>query len=453
VSIRSGFTGVLTTGLLLAACSAHAADGDLDPTFGDGGVVRLGTTSPYGAPSIALQADGRIVVCDAIEEGGSGYDAWVARFNRDGTPDTGFGVKGAVALSFDTSGADDLCSAIAIDSNGRIVIAGVRSHPDFGTSYPHFLVARLDADGSLDPTFAAGAGFVEFVFGDSGLGAARAVALDADGRIVVAGGAQLVSLDEDFAVARLMPDGSFDTSFNATGELTFGYFPGSFSYDYATHVAVDSQGRIVLSGMASSSAALARLMSDGSFDDGFGADGSVLTDQFGGAGFLIDRVGRLVIAGSVGTPSGAGLNGDFGIARFLDDGSPDPTFGIGGISTIAFDETSDGSDVALCVVEQPDGKLAALGSAQYGDAGYITDAAATRVGEDGLLDASFGRTGKEVFTFGPSPPNWQWLSAAATDAAFGRVVAVGAVLDDETGAVEDVLVRLQNDDIFADGFD
>jgi hypothetical protein len=136
-----------------------------------------------------------------------------------------------------------------------------------------------------------------------------------------------------------------------------------------------------------------------------------------------------------------------------DDGSPDPTFGIGGISTIAFDETSDGSDVALCVVEQPDGKLAALGSAQYGDAGYITDAAATRVGEEGLLDASFGRTGKEIFTFGPSPPNWQWLSAAATDAAFGRVVAVGAVLDDETGAVEDVLVRLQNDDIFADGFD
>lgn len=178
-------------------------------------------------------------------------------------------MNGAKTLTFDGLDVEDVCRAIALQVDGGIVLVGYSASLDFGSTLPEFAVARLDGRGALDPTFALGLGYVVFPFDGTGLGGANAVAIDAQGRIVVAGGAQVVQSDEDFAVARLLPDGTLDASFDGDGKKTIGFF-SSFSYDFAAHVVIDAAGRILLAGNAGNVTVVTRLLDDGTPDPTFG---------------------------------------------------------------------------------------------------------------------------------------------------------------------------------------
>src|SRR5207248_8163859 len=164
---------------------------------------------------------------------GANFDFAVARFNSDGSLDSGtvgdstpadhFGTAGVTTVGFDliSNGYDDPI-AIARQSDAKLVLAGGAATDNSGGE--QWALARLNADGTLDnsgPGAFSGDGKLTFVMGPAGSGEeAKAVKVQQDGKIVAAGGAKTASTGEDFAIVRLTSVGAFDQSFDQDGIAT-----------------------------------------------------------------------------------------------------------------------------------------------------------------------------------------------------------------------------------------
>jgi uncharacterized delta-60 repeat protein len=205
-------------------------DGSLDSDFGTGGVATYDSRSWDGGHAVALQADGKIIV--------AGYTTYargkflVLRYNPDGSLDSDFGT-GGVATYYGGNWAYG--RAVALQADGKIVVAGFTK----GTMYD-VLVLRYNPDGSLDSDFGAGGG-ATYDSGSWEMGSA--VSLQADGKIVVAGEIRNVA-NLDVLVLRYNPDGSVDSDFGADGIAT--YDGGNLDSGYA--VALQTDGKIVAAG-------------------------------------------------------------------------------------------------------------------------------------------------------------------------------------------------------------
>jgi uncharacterized delta-60 repeat protein len=462
MQVRNAF--VTSQVLALAAAmfvssSAVAADGDLDPTFGTGGFTLTGLTAAgFELPAKPIvQPDGQVLICSTVATGGpSGNDMFIARFNADGSPDTGFDFDGQVTVDF--AGRGDGCNALALQADGKIVAVGTSTDT---TPNADFAVARVNADGSLDPTFGAGTGtaLVPFDLGGNNSDTAGAVTMQADGKILVAGWAVVAPGNYDFAVVRLLPDGTRDTTFNSTGRVTVAFdFPGTDGVDQADAIMVDDAGRIVLGGVAETQPssfgfALARLLPNGQLDHNFSADGRATIDFDLGATMselsyqsILTRDGKIVMVGQADAGSGSTTNGDVAIARVLPDGSPDATFGIGGKVVVPFDQVTNGGDVATGVVEDAAGRLVVVGASVVDGTNFYTRSFALRLMSDGSLDQSFGTFGKKVYNFDGD-------SDLATGVALQGTQAIMAGLTTSGSDTDNFVARLEVDLIFAGGFD
>jgi len=237
----------LASGLGFCA-SVAASDGEMDTSFGAGGIARVGITDADDGPSRCrpvLQPDQKILICGTrLENGMSGSDFYVARFNSDGTLDASFGTGGIVTVDFDGGAGGDHAEGIALQSDGRIVVAGTTHGAALQSD--DFAVARLDADGALDGTFASGGkATIAFDLADGvGNDDVHAVAIAPDGTIVVAGSAETTG-GSVVAIARLLSTGVGDMGFNSTGKVTFGFtaIESDGQEDTAQGIAIDSQGR------------------------------------------------------------------------------------------------------------------------------------------------------------------------------------------------------------------
>ncbi len=270
------------------ALARFLPDGSLDTTFsGDG---KLTLDAGVGAVvAVLVQPDTRIV---AVGSGG------LVRLNADGSLDTSFGANGVVAIDFE---ADDA----KLQPDGRIVIAGGFTDtsvfpPEFG-----FALARFLPDGSLDATFGNG-GRVNTSVGD---GRAGALALQADGKIVVAG--RIVDAGAHFALARYLPDGSLDATFDGDGLV----ITLDAALQGASDVVVQPDGKIAASGPGG----LVRYLPDGSLDTTFSGDGIV--HDVRGLVLLLQPDGRLVAAGSFSATGGEG-GFDIYLSRYLGSAAP-----------------------------------------------------------------------------------------------------------------------------------
>jgi uncharacterized delta-60 repeat protein/uncharacterized repeat protein (TIGR01451 family) len=278
----------------------YNANGTLDTAFGDNGWIRV---QEFGGASdgasIAVQPDGRIVAA-----GQSGGRFAVVRYLPDGSPDLGFGVAGQVVDDFGDRFTGALGHDMALQPDGRIVVAGYTGSTRFD-----FAVARYNTDGSRDTTFGTG-GHVITDFGDYDV--ANSVAVQSDGRIVAAG-----YTGSGFALARYNTNGSLDTGFGAGGRTTtdFGGAGGQ-----ANDVALQSDGRIVAAGVSAGNFALARYNVNGSLDTGFGTGGRTTTDfgdQDVANAVALQPDGKIVAFGGTGE--------DRALARYLGGaGSPPP---------------------------------------------------------------------------------------------------------------------------------
>ncbi|HEX8146363.1 MAG TPA: Calx-beta domain-containing protein [Pyrinomonadaceae bacterium] len=351
----------------------YKADGSLDTTFGSGGKVLIDFGDTADSPStVVVQADGKIVVVGiafrfASDGSGGVLDFALARLNADGTLDTTFGTGGKVRANFDNPFPAYPLNA-ALQPDGRVLVVGaIRASNDPQVFTADFFAARFNTDGTLDTTFGTqGRASVDIGEYD----AASSAALQADGRIVLAGisGERVNGFGgpTSFALARLKPDGTPDPTFDGDGRLTTAFL----GQDTAYGVAVQPDGKIVAAGSTSttfnfvdSDFALARYETSGALDQTFGAGGRVLADfDFGydtAVGVAVAPGGRILAGGYTFTRN---MQARFAAARFNADGSPDNTFGTGGRATTQFPDDRRALGRGLTV--QPDGRLVIVGEVE-----------------------------------------------------------------------------------------
>jgi uncharacterized delta-60 repeat protein len=367
---RASVLPVVVLTLAATTSPAQAAAGDLDPTFGEGGIVRLDRVFVTG--SVAVQADGRIVGA-GVARGASlfEFDWGLVRYTADGTVDSSFGSDGIVTTDF--GGDFDLAGDLVLQPDGKIVVTGIEG--DDSGADRDFAVARYNTDGSLDTGFAAD-GTVTTDFG--GTDDTAAMLLQPDGKIVVAGQA-----DNDLALARYNTDGTLDAGFGNGGKVT----DGLDGFQSAGALVRQDDGRLLVAGNAGAELMLARYSTDGSLDTGFGVGGFVTYDL--GVDAVYDGAaqsdGKIVVVGPM-TPL------DFALVRFHPDGTLDAAFGSGGLVTTDF---YGDDDIPSAIELQTDGAIlvAGLSAGAQGDDSFDEDFALARYQPDGTLDTGFGSDG------------------------------------------------------------
>lgn len=286
-----------------------------------------------------------------------------------------------------------------------IVAMTMASHSSHGNAQ--------SADGDLDTTFGDGGRVITEFSEFSGI---SSIALEPEGKIVVAGDAGNSGNNHDFAVARYKTDGTLDPSFGSGGKVSTDFFNG---LDSAGALALQPDGKIVVAGSAyngGTNFGLARYNGDGSLDASFGSGGKVIT-KFGGvdyAGALaLQPDGKIIAAGSAARP---GQASSFGLVRYNRSGGLDTTFGNRGKTTTVF---SNGFDEVHAIAIQPDGKIVAAGLADFNNSN--SPIAVARYNSDGSLDSSFGSGGKVTTNF----PARRARAHAVLPQTDGKIVVAG----------------------------
>ena len=363
---------------------ALASAGQLDPNFGTNGIFSSTfNTSGVFATCVALQSDGKIIV-----GGEAGNPGIVVRLNTNGTIDTSFGTNGVVSIRY--RDVQNFTVAVAVQSDGKILAVGT-GLPQGGQ------LVRLNSDGSLDTSFGNG--------GSVGLAqTAAGLLLQPDGNILVDGA---IAGQSTRVIQRFTTTGQPDSTFGTGGTASLVAGAGL--------MALQSDGKILVA-----SGTLSRYNTNGSIDHIFGVQGQV-ADLTGPAVVAVQSNGLIVIAGSevsglsqptnatgfglsevmpatgfpvflFGTHGGtvtpfpgfanAGVasiaiqsnsfivaggqaavtpqNSAFALARYAPTGQLDSSFGIGGLVTTSFGNTT--ANIAAIVL-QSDGKIVAVGAA------------------------------------------------------------------------------------------
>ena len=223
------------------ALARLTSDGSLDPTFGGDGTVVTDVTPSYDALNgMALQPNGKIVVVGGVSAGPDNGKIGVLRYRSDGSLDPAFGGDGIVRA--DPTPTYDDGFAIGVEADGQIIVAGGAG---FDGPNERFVVLAFEPDGSLDPTFGGDGKVFTDLTPKTDL--PFALAIQDDGKIVVAGGAAQDGPDPKFALVRYERDGSLDPSFKGDGTVITNVTPHA---DVAYSVAIDPDGRIVAAGLA-----------------------------------------------------------------------------------------------------------------------------------------------------------------------------------------------------------
>jgi uncharacterized delta-60 repeat protein len=304
-------------------------------------------------------------------------------------------------------------AAVALQADGKIVVVG-------GSA-----ISRYNPNGTLDPTF-SGDGNQTI----ANIVTAGGVAIQDDGKIVVVGGTSGEGQSHDFAVARYNPNGSLDTSFSGDGKQT----TDLGGADAAQAVALQDDGKIVAAGASGAGGqfALVRYNTNGSLDTSFSGDGKELNAfGFGGArGVALQSDGKIVV---VGGTSGQIQARDFALVRYNTNGSLDTSFSGDGRQRTDIEDV----DAATAVAVQGDGKIVAAGyadvlSVDHPDVAISGDFAVARYNTNGSLDTSFSGDGKQATDFFGT----HFDSAAGVALqGDGKIVAVGEA---DHGGGEDV---------------
>jgi uncharacterized delta-60 repeat protein len=382
------------------AAAATAGEGSLDTSFSTDGKVTTLFGGDDSANALAVQANGKIVVAGQAYTG-STYQFALTRYNANGSLDTTFSGDGKVTTVI---GGDDAAYGIAIQSDGKIVAVGKAFTPNH-----QFAVARYTRTGSLDTTF-SGDGIATTPLGNDD--EAYAVAIQSDGKIVVVGRCY-TGADYVFALARFTSGGALDPTFSGDGKLT----TAIGTDDSGNAVAIQADGKIVVAGEADTGTrtviALARYTRSGVLDSSFHGTGTVTTPIGDGNTAWAVRIqpnGKIVVGGEADN----GSRYVFALARYNANGSLDTSFhGTGKVTTPI--STSDAYAYAL--VLQRDGKIVAVGRADTAGGHAF---ALARYRTNGALDTSFSGDGKTTTVVGSSSEPYG--AAMQRD---GKIVAAG----------------------------
>jgi uncharacterized delta-60 repeat protein len=302
-------------------------DGELETSFGDGGVVEddLSLGGVY-THLFAVQPDGRILAVADPDD-----DPIVARFTADGRLDPTFSDDGLARIAIPNG---QQIYAIGVDDDGRIVIGGWtegEQAPGYGFLERDYLLVRLLPDGSLDSGFGnGGVAVADYTLGDE----VRQLAFDHEDRIVVTGHAEdTAPFGLDLGVARFTPEGQPDTSFGGDGNVELDLLPGRASNEEAAGFGIAPGDRPALMATAFPgdpargefyTVDLVRFTSSGDLDSTLGSDGIQEIDGLSESGgwMTVLEDGRMLIE--------TGYGRELLLGRVLADSGMDPAFGEGG---------------------------------------------------------------------------------------------------------------------------
>jgi uncharacterized delta-60 repeat protein len=407
-------TLMLACAVVISPARSAAAAGQLDNTFANDGIFLASNAGirKSVAAAVAIDSKGRIVVAGETPEQVS-----VLRLNSNGTVDTAFGDRGVASIAFFDS--TEIATCLVLQSDGKIVI---------GISFadkPNLLLARFDENGAFDTSFGNG-GLANLIF-NGGPNTAFLVQLP-DGKFLVGGG---------MLIARVTADGKLDTTFGQNGLAPL--------VAPANSIVLEPDGKILaISGPAGNiestplplmsidffpaDSTIVRYNEDGSLDTSFGTQGR-RASIVGISGALLQSNGQIVAVGPIVSKSlavpGQAITFEtaFAVARYNSDGGIDDTFGSEGAVITSFGSAP--FTFPSSVVIQSDGRIIAAGEVE-------ASFALARYTSTGVLDTSFGSSGTVLTSIGPSSSrNTAGIVAIALDAE-GRLVAVGNVLQPST---------------------
>ncbi len=373
---RGVLAALVVVALVMETTPAAAAESDLDPTFGRDGVTVTNFGYDYEwLRSMAVQIDGKIL---ALIEPEDDPPLFLVRYTADGRLDPTFGTDGRVeldssqALPNPASAVTEVAGAVSVRANGDILVAtGVWT----GDQY-EMVVTQFAPSGSPDIGFGESSGRTVLTPGSM---LPNESTLLADGSLIVVGSDFDGDTNTDGFIAKLDRYGMRVPEFDEDGIATL----DRGSTEEFGNVAIDSRGRIIVSGYLAGDSGIAalRFTPNGQPDSSFGTGGLALLDIAGtfnsDRDVAVDAENRVLIGGYVGLPES-----DFAVTRFTSDGEPDAAFGMGG--RFAHDAAGDDRIESIAVLEG--GSILAAGSSD-------TDVAMTRLDPDGTLDTTFGDSG------------------------------------------------------------
>lgn len=398
--------------LLFTLKMGYSQAGSPDNSFGQNGIVTtvVGTPTISYAEDVAVQPDGKIVVCGytSLAPGISGMA--IVRYNPNGTPDNSFGVGGKVTNSI--GGVNSSARGLAIQPDGKIIVSGFAK---IGDNYI-IALARYKPNGTPDNSFDTDGILTTFI--GSGNSVANDIALQSDGKIVIAGYSITGGNKAVMTVVRYKTDGTLDNTFSGDGIATQAVGQAE-SLAYA--LAIQPDGKIVVTGETSDDFndydfVTLRFKTDGTPDNSFSGDGIAVKDvgPKGDAGYavLVQPNGRIVVAGWTET---AEEKTNIALLRYKTDGTLDASFDGDGIVSTTLGQ---GIDACQAAVLQPDGKIVVGGKSSNGT---NLDFALVRYLPDGTLDDTFDEDGKVTTAIGTSE---EWIESLCLQPD-GKIVAAG----------------------------
>lgn len=386
----------------------YLANGDLDPDFGTGGIASIATPYPVVTWRLVRQPDGKLLITGAV-----GGKLFAARVNDDGSPDASFGTDGVVAAT--VSGGFAVTFGLALEPGGTVLLGGKLD----GALSLRTAIFRLLADGAIDASFGSGG----IATADRGASTEYAydLALLADGKILAGGDTASKSGQRAFSLLRFLADGTLDPTFGEDGGVT-----SRFASDQSARaMTVQGDGKILLAGTVDNGghggdAVVARYLPDGALDPSFG-DGGLVTLDFNGrgagaTGLALQFDGSIMVGGQVNDVGDEHYLGG-GVARLKPDGSLDRSWGVCG--TVI----SENSVYGIAV--EPDWSVMAAGYYE-GDIAVARFAANPQpfcppAPLSGCKSPVAPRSGKlTIKSAGVAAKDqiaWQWRRGAATSAA------------------------------------
>jgi uncharacterized delta-60 repeat protein len=329
-----------------------------------------------------------------------------------GALDTTFGSGGIVTTSLT---GEDTGRAMVIQPDGKIVGSG-----DGGA------MVRYNTDGSLDSTFGSGGEVSSSPITGRGIAVYPNAGTPNDGKIVHAGYVQVAvvtkkttTYKDEFAVARFNPNGSLDTTFGGKGWVTTAFTDSVTAFP----ARIQPDGKIVIAGSDSNSFLLARYNTDGSLDTTFGTGGTaLLAGPAGGTvsvawpqDLTLQSDGRIVVAGADNN-----INTPFILGRLNSNGTPDTTFGGGGVVTTTFSNYHVATGLTGIAL-QTDGKIVATGNIEFTSGPQWIKV--IRYDTYGNLDAAFGTGGIATSAYSTNGLNQSMGIALQSD---GKIIVAGA---------------------------
>lgn len=428
----------------------------LDLLFNSTGYVvhdgAAGTSGNDIGHAIIEDASGRILVTGESWNG-SDRDMTVWRYDDQGNLDTTFGGGDGFVTYGGTAGGTDKTDAgyaIALDSSGRILVAGESG----SINNPDMALWRLAADGTLDTSFGTNGAFVhDGAAGGSGNDYGRAIILDGDDILV--GGDSNDGTSQAGVVWRVIGGdsgaGALDTTFGTNGYAVLPNAAGDALGDAVEDMAVDASGNIVAVGASKQSStsfftdmAVWRLTSSGALDTSFAGNGFTSYSAAAGAdgndagnGVALDGSGNIVIAGDSRSDS----NQDMVVWRLLGTGAGagdlDTSFDGDGFAVFAGTAGGDGIDVGSDLVIAGDGSIVVTGESYNGT---NQDMAIWRLNSDGSLDTSFDGSGTFVHD-SAAGGSGDDIGKSVTITAAGKILVSGS---SSNGSNDDMTIWRHN---------